>query len=137
VIFIDTGAFIARYRVSDDWHHSAIKGGKRLENSSRLCYTSNLVFAESLKLIAWFAGYPRAVRIGPQLLSSSEIVVLRTGMSEELQSLRLMGKFADQGLSFVDCTSMVLMRQLRISTVFGFDRHFELAGFSLWPSERR
>jgi predicted nucleic acid-binding protein len=137
VIFIDAGAFIARYRVSDDWHDLAVDGWSRLERSSRACYTNNLVVAEALKLIAWYGGQLKAITVGKQILSSSEIRVLRSGSVEELQAIRFMQQFADQNLGFVDGVSMILMRQRRLTTVFGFDKHFELAGFKLWPAERR
>lgn len=136
MIFIDTGAFIARYRTSDDWHETAVNGWNRLERSTRACYTTNLVVAEALKLIAWYGGQSKAIRVGTQILSSSEITVLRSAPVDEIRSLHLMEQFADQNLGFVDCVSMVLMRQRRLTTVFGFDKHFELAGFKLWPVER-
>lgn len=137
MIFIDTGAFVARYRPSDDWHQSAIDGWAQLENSDRACYTSNFVVAEALKLIEWCAGQSRALRCGREILSSSEITVLRSGPSEELEALALMDKFSDQKPGFVDCVSMALMRRRRLTSVFGFDRHFQIAGFRLWPDERR
>jgi uncharacterized protein len=137
VIFIDTGAIVARYRRSDDWHQSAIDGWAQLENSGRACYTINFVVAESLKLIDWCAGHSRALQCGREILSSSEIAVLRSGLSEELEALALMDKFSDQKLGFVDCVSMALMRRRRLTTIFGFDRHFQIAGFRLWPDERR
>jgi predicted nucleic acid-binding protein len=42
-------------------------------------------------------------------------------------------KFGDQQLSFTDYLSFTLMRRNGIQVVFGFDGHFELAGFELWP----
>jgi predicted nucleic acid-binding protein len=43
-------------------------------------------------------------------------------------------KHADHGYSFTDCTSFVLMRELRIKDVLTTDRHFVEAGFrSLLP----
>jgi hypothetical protein len=42
-------------------------------------------------------------------------------------------KFSDQKLSFTDCLSFSLMRREGIPSVFGFDHHFALAGYELWP----
>jgi len=137
VIFIDTGEFVARYRASDDWHKSALDGWGRLERSKRQCFTSNFVIAETLKLVAWYAGHDWAVRIGRQIISSAEIRVLSTGVNEELEGIDIMEKFVDQKIGFVDCLSMALMRRHRLISIFSFDKHFELAGFKLWPVERR
>lgn len=38
-------------------------------------------------------------------------------------------KHADHGYSFTDCTSFVLMRELRIKEVLTTERHFVEAGF--------
>jgi len=38
-------------------------------------------------------------------------------------------KFSDQRISFTDATSFSLMRRHNIRKVFGFDRHFAMAGF--------
>jgi predicted nucleic acid-binding protein len=137
VIFIDTGAFVARYRVSDDWHEQAVGGWRELDKSPQRIFTSDLIVAESLKLIHQYAGAGWAARVGRQFILSSELQILRPGQPEELQAINLIEKFADQGIGFVDCVSFVLMRQRRLTSIFGFDRHFEIAGFKLWPMETR
>jgi uncharacterized protein len=38
-------------------------------------------------------------------------------------------KHADHGYSFTDCTSFVLMRELKLQDVLTTDRHFKEAGF--------
>jgi len=39
----------------------------------------------------------------------------------------------NQKLSCTDSLSLALMRREGLETVFGFDHHFTLAGFELWP----
>jgi len=48
---------------------------------------------------------------------------------DEMEAVRFLRKYADQGVSVTDCTSFVLMRRHRIATAFTFDRHFARAGF--------
>jgi predicted nucleic acid-binding protein len=38
-------------------------------------------------------------------------------------------KYEDQGLSFADCTSLLIMRAGRIRTIFTFERAFRRLGF--------
>jgi predicted nucleic acid-binding protein len=47
--------------------------------------------------------------------------------------VELFRKFADQKVSFTDCVSFVLMRKQRLTRAFSFDRHYEQAGFEIWP----
>ena len=112
-------------------------GWRRLEISNQNLFTSDLAVAESLKLIHRYAGCTWAAQVGRQFLSSTKLHILRPGPNEELAAITIMEKFADQGIGFIDCVSIVLMRQRRLTSVFGFDKHFEIAGFKLWPIERR
>jgi predicted nucleic acid-binding protein len=46
---------------------------------------------------------------------------------------QLLLRYSDQKLSYVDAISMTVMREEKISQVFGFDRHFHLLNFELVP----
>ncbi len=52
------------------------------------------------------------------------------------EAWELFQRYEDKEFSFTDCVSFVLMRQLKLRDVFGFDRHFEQMGFRLWPGEK-
>jgi predicted nucleic acid-binding protein len=43
----------------------------------------------------------------------------------------------DQDWSFTDCTSLVLMRELRLKRVLTTDHHFTRMGFTVLPEEGR
>ena len=42
-------------------------------------------------------------------------------------------RYDDQDLSYVDAVSFAVMKAQRLDTVFGFDHHFEVMGFSRQP----
>lgn len=132
MIFIDTGAFLARHVVADQHHAAAARGWLRLAEERHHCATSNFVVDEFLTLLARRAGPAFAAERGRRILSSSALEILRPGPREEQAAVDLLEKFGDQGVSFTDCVSFALMRQAKASRVFGFDRHFEAAGFELW-----
>ncbi|MEK9146436.1 MAG: PIN domain-containing protein [Elusimicrobiota bacterium] len=133
MIFIDTGAFLARHVLRDGNHPAASAAWERLGALGQRCFTSNFVLDESFTLLARRAGYPFAAERARNILSSAALTILRPGREEELAALSLFEKFADQEVSFTDCVSFALMRKGRIRRVFGFDRHFERAGFEVWP----
>jgi predicted nucleic acid-binding protein len=42
-------------------------------------------------------------------------------------------RWSDKSFSFTDCTSFVVMKELRIRRALTLDRHFEQAGFDIVP----
>lgn len=52
MIFIDTGAFMARYIERDQFHDTATKHWWGLRNDRRHCFTSNFVLDETITLLA-------------------------------------------------------------------------------------
>jgi uncharacterized protein len=133
VIFVDTGAFLARYIERDQHHAAAVATWSKLAESSLTCFTSNLVISETLTLLARRTDYRFAAERARQLYSSNALQVLRPELAVETAAVVLLEKFADQKVSFCDCVSMVLMQRARLRDVFTFDGHFKLAGFNVRP----
>jgi predicted nucleic acid-binding protein len=134
VIFIDSGAFVARFRKSDDCYDDAQSGWARLEKSNRRCFTSNLVIAESVDLIAGYNGVGIATQFVRALLAS-DVVILRSSTDDDIDAAQLMQKYADQQIGYADCVSFSLMKRNKLRAVFAFDRRFQIAGFSIWPGK--
>jgi predicted nucleic acid-binding protein len=44
-----------------------------------------------------------------------------------------MRKYADQRLSFTDCTTIALLEQLEIGQIFAFDEDFQKVGYHVVP----
>jgi len=133
VIFVDTGAFLARHLGRDQHHASAVKAWRRLGKGTLLPATSNFVLDETFTLLGRWAGYAFAAERARALLGSDLLRILRPGEQEELDAIELFEKYVDQEVSFTDCISFALMRRHGIETAFTFDRHFSAAGFRVWP----
>lgn len=131
MIFVDTGAFVARHLRHDQYHAQALATWRRLETSRERCLTSNFVLDETLTLLARRADTRFAAGIARRLYGSGVLEILRPGLEDELAAVELFDKFSDQDVSFTDCTSFALMRAYRIRQAFAFDRHFTDAGFEL------
>jgi predicted nucleic acid-binding protein len=137
VIFIDTGAFIARSIARDAHHRAATEAWREISTTKERCCTSSFVLDETLTLLGRRAGYGFAAREGQRLYASTQLVILRPEQKDEEKALQLFRKSADQKVSFTDCVSFVLMRGQRIRRAFSFDQHFRAAGFDVWPEEGR
>lgn len=132
MIFIDTGAFVARYIQSDQYHKKAQQLWVKLSRSSKKIFTSSHVVDETLTLLARKAGYSFASQRGQNILLSETLTILRPTHEDEISALDIFEKYADQKVSFTDCISFILMKKNKIKLSFSFDRHFKLAGFTPW-----
>ena len=113
MIFVDTGAFVARHLLRDQHHSAAVAGWEQLARRAWPCLTTSFVVDETVTLLA------------------------RPTADDELVAVEMLEKFDDKDLSFTDCISFVTMRARGVRRAFAFDRHFREAGFVLWPSARR
>lgn len=133
MIFLDSGAFVALWLSQDGKHAAAAAALARLKEGRERLLTSNFVLDEALTLAARRAGGRFAAERGRRVLASQALSVLRPEADDELAALDLVEKYADQGVSFTDAVSFVLMRRHRVRRAFTFDQHFSLAGFEVWP----
>lgn len=132
-MFVDTGALVARVLPRDQHHAASCRGWNILRDVEVKLSSSEHVLDEAVSLLVRQAGASYAARWARDHLASEEIVWLNTSREDWHEALRWLGKFSDQRLSFTDCLSFALMRREGIGSAFGFDHHFELAGFELWP----
>jgi predicted nucleic acid-binding protein len=135
VIFIDTGAFLARYLRNDQRHRSAVSVWEKLGSNRDNCITSNFVLDEMFTLLGRRAGHGFAVQRAKNIYASQALTICRPDREDEIKALQFFSKYADQHVSFTDCISFVLMKRGKINRVFSFDRHFELAGFHMIPQK--
>ncbi|MBI3299909.1 MAG: PIN domain-containing protein [Elusimicrobia bacterium] len=135
--FLDSGAFIALWLTQDGQHGAATKAlGVIKEEGGRLC-TSNFVLDEVVTFVGRRAGATFAASKARGVLESKVLSVLRPDADDERAALALYEKFADAGVGFTDAVSFALMRRYRVRRAFTFDRHFGLAGFTLFPGTER
>ena len=133
MIFIDTGAFLARYIERDQYHGAATEHWRTLQSDRRQLFTSNFVLDEMFTLLARRSTYQFAVERARNLFESTSLSILRPDENDELAALELFRKYADQSVSFTDCVSFVLMEKRNIQCAFSLDHHFTLAGFDVEP----
>lgn len=134
MIYIDTGAFLARYLADDQYHTRSIKAWKRVANERLRCFTSNFVLDETLTLLARRAGHAFAAERARAFYDSAALTILRPDRDDELGALEFFQKFGDQKVSFTDAISFTLMRKAKLKRAFSYDRHFQRAGFVVWPT---
>jgi predicted nucleic acid-binding protein len=127
MVFIDTGAFLARYLSNDACHQRATAIWKRI--AGQALFTSNHVLDETLTLLARRAGSRFAADRADNIYASVALDILYSTKDDEIEAIRLFRKYSDQDVSFTACVSFVLMHRHGIAAAFTFDHHFLVAGF--------
>ena len=125
MIFIDTGAWYARYVVDDVDHVAAVKWFTSV--SDRLI-TTDYVIDELLTLLK-VRGYPEiAFSVGEPLLSGVACQLEFVRPTDLERAWKIFAKFRDKAWSFTDCVSRVVIERLGINTACAFDEHFRQFG---------
>ena len=62
-------------------------------------------------------------------------ILIQKSISDEIRKSAwdIFLKYSDQELSFTDCTSFALMKNLGLKKAFTFDSHFLILGFECLP----
>lgn len=131
MIFVDTSAIITLFVPGDTFHTRAIRW--REENKNLDYILSNLIFVETTSWIRYKYGKKLAVEVGINLLSGKGISIHRLIQDDEMKAWELFKKTKGRGVSMVDCTSIVLMKRLKIKDIFTFDEDFKKLGFIVYP----
>ncbi len=132
-LFVDTGAFLAKEIAADQHHEAATAFWRQIGEDRPRLYSSEHILDETATLLARRTSYAWAAQWGCDVLSAG-IEWLPSERQDLLEAFGLMRKFADQGVSFTDCVSFVLMKKNGLRNVFGFDGHFSAAGLRVWPT---
>lgn len=128
-LFVDTGAFYAKYAATDDCHTEALSLWKSIGEARRPCSTTNFVVAELITLLVYRFGSTNALKAAHEIYSSNFIKIAPITRELEIKALEWLEKYSDQDFSMTDATSFAFMKSHTISTAFTFDHHFRVAGF--------
>ena len=81
MIFLDTGAFLARHLAKDQYHSRAAAFRNVIRETSETCATSNFVLDETFTLLGRPAGYGFAARRTKNIYASESLIILRFFLS--------------------------------------------------------
>ncbi|HEU5251242.1 MAG TPA: PIN domain-containing protein [Thermoanaerobaculia bacterium] len=127
MIFVDTSFWIA-LRNRRDPRHAEAATLLRSRADGGLA-TSNQVRGETWTYLRRRVGHDGAVEFLDALERSPRIQLFSITEIQEQRALKWLRQGDEREYSFVDATSFVLMRELRIREVLAFDGDFSAAGF--------
>ena len=127
--FADTSALYAAVDARDAYHRDTAPLVRQLAQAGRMIITTDYIVAETLNLAVARRGRIVAGRLLQLLETSSGLRIEWIDPERFLAAKAFFRKHADHDYSFTDCTSFVVMRELRIRDALTSDHHFVEAGF--------
>jgi predicted nucleic acid-binding protein len=127
MIFVDTSFWIALRNRRDPRHAEATTLLRARADGGFA--TSNQVRGETWTYLRRRAGHDGAVEFLDALERSPRVQLFSITEKQEQQALKWLRQRDEREYSFVDATSFVLMRELRIRDALAFDGDFSAAGF--------
>jgi uncharacterized protein len=130
MIFVDTGAWFARF-VPDDPDHARV--ATWFASNSEVLVTSDYCVDETLTLLAVRKRPRLAVEAGRELFQES-LARLNFLTNEQInRAWILFQQRAAAGWSFTDCTSKILIDDLEVQMAAALDQHFHQFGIQIIP----
>jgi len=136
-VFVDTGGWMACADRSDPVHTACTAARDATLEAGRILITTDFVIDETLTLIRFRLGLAAANAWWQQIDGSRRLRWERVENDRFERARQLFVQYRDQDLSFTDCTSFAIMRELRVTTVITTDNHFSQVGFDVLPAARR
>lgn len=135
-VFVDTSAWISLISQEEQHHTDAVTFHQSL-NPSALRITSWGVVAETFTWMRYHIGQREASQwldLKDALEKQGTLQVVFPDYQMEARVRRVLGRYHDQTLSYVDAFSIAIIQSRPdIDAIFAFDHHMALAGIPVLP----
>ena len=127
-VFMDTSAVVALFNRKDDNHHIAKELFQEIIRRRIKLYITDYILDESITTVLSRVGHKVAVQTGAFLMKTDIIKIIWLSTELKLRVWEYFKRHKDKNYSFTDCTSFVLMKEMRLRHYIAFDEHFRQAG---------
>ena len=127
-IFVDTSAFVALFYKKDKNYLKAKIILEKIKEENALMIITDYIFDECITGIMSNTGHNVAVMAGEFILTSKIIEIFWLDEPLKYKAWDFFKKYSDKEFSFTDCTSFVLMKDMKIRDYFAFDEDFKMTG---------
>ncbi len=132
-LFVDTAGWVACADAADPDHEATRAARDEALEARRVLVTTDYVVDETLTLIRMRLGLAAAEAWWAQVEGSRRVRHESIDAVRAEKARALFFRHRDKRYSFTDCTSFVLMKELRLKQALTTDRHFRQAGFLVVP----
>jgi uncharacterized protein len=132
-LFVDTGGWMACADAADPAHARASAARDTALETGLALVTTDFVVDETLTLLRVRLGLAAAEAWWRQVDGSSRLRWERISVERFDKARQLFFRYRDKRFSFTDCTSFVVMQELKIARALSTDAHFRQMGFQAVP----
>jgi len=133
-LFVDTGGWMACADAADPACRTAHAARDLALERGQTLVTTDYVVDETLTLVRVRLGLAAAEAWWAQAQASSRLSVEWISSARAEKARHLFFRHRDNDFSFTDCTSFVVMQELKLRQVLTTDRHFQQVGFDTVPA---
>ncbi len=133
MLFIDTAGWLAAADSADPANYEARAARDSWLEENGLLVTTDYVCDETLTILRLRLGLKAAEAWWRQVEDSSSVRFEGIDISRAERARFLFFRHKKKDYSFTDCTSFVVMKELRIRQALTLDTHFRQAGFEVVP----
>lgn len=132
-LFVDTAGWMACADQADPQHRRSCEARDAALKRGEILVTTDYVVDETLTLLRRRLGLGAAKAWWQQIDGSSRLrwEWIDTARAEKARGLFF--GYRDKDYSFTDCTSFIVMQELRIKEALTTDRHFRQMRFRILP----
>lgn len=135
-VFVDTAGWMACADGADPAHIRSCAARDAALEAGQTLVTTDFVVDETLTLIRFRLALVAAEAWWQQVDRSPRLRWERVDSDRFEKARALFFQYRDKDFSFTDCTSFVIMRELRLTHAITTDRHFRQMGFQVLPRQR-
>ena len=128
-VFVDTSGLYALVDRNDGHHSTAREVVETVVRAARKLILTDYIIAETVNLAVARRGTHVGLRVLDLIEQSVGIRIERVDASRFDAAKAYVRKYADHHYSFTDCSSFVVMRELRLRQALTTDGHFHEAGY--------
>ncbi len=135
-VFVDTWAWYALADARDRDPTRAERAVDSLISRQAELVTTNFVLDEATTLLRYRLGHAAALKFRAtirELIDDKLLALYRVSEADKEVAGKLFKKYADQDLSFTDCTSFAVRQTLELTETFTNDHHFRILRFITIP----
>jgi len=130
-LFVDTSGWANIFVSSENYHSQAQRYFLNAWQLQQPLITTSYIVVELVALLQSPLRIPRHAifEVVDSVRQSDHIQVIHIDAAIDANAWQLCKNRPDKAWSLVDCTSFVVMQQLRLQEALTTDQHFEQAGF--------